>query len=89
MKSLLRCLHSLGGGTKAGRFLAPLAVALLLLSSAAGLRAQALSGITGTVMDESGGVVADAKVTVTNTATGVVSTAVTSSRGWVDCTRRG
>ena len=81
MKSLLRCPHCFGGGTKYTRFLAALAGALLLLSSPASLRAQALSGITGTVTDQSGAVVPDAKVTVANTARGVVSTAVTSSAG--------
>jgi len=65
---LLRCPHCFGGGTKYTRFLAALAGALLLLSSPASLRAQALSGITGTVTDQSGAVVPDAKVTVANTA---------------------
>src|SRR6267142_3949803 len=81
MKSLLRCLHGFGGGTISTHFLAALAAGLLLVSSPAGLRAQALSGITGTVTDESGGVVPDAKVTVTNTATSVASHAITSSAG--------
>src|SRR6267378_3731394 len=81
MKSLLRCLHSFGGGTKSNRLIAALAVGLLLLSYPSALRAQALSGIQGTVTDSSGAVVPDAKVTVTNTATGVASRAVTSSSG--------
>ena len=42
---------------------------------------QALSGIQGTVTDQSGAVVPEAKVTVTNNATGVASHAVTSSVG--------
>ena len=45
------------------------------------LRAQTLSGIQGTVTDQSGAVVPVAKVSVTNTATNVVSTATTSSAG--------
>jgi hypothetical protein len=81
MKSLLRCLHSFGGGTKSARFLAALAVALLLLSYPSGLRAQALSGINGTVTDPGGVPVPDAKVTVTNTDTGVSRTTETTSAG--------
>jgi hypothetical protein len=81
MKSLLRCLHSFGRGTKSARFLAALAVGLLLLSSPAGLRAQALSGINGTVTDPGGAPVSDAKVIVTNTDTGVSRTMETSSAG--------
>jgi hypothetical protein len=46
-----------------------------------GLRAQGLSGITGTVTDSTGGVVPEAKVTVTNTDTGVASHTVTNSAG--------
>jgi hypothetical protein len=44
-------------------------------------RAQSLSGIGGTVTDNSGAIVSGGKVTVRNTATGVVSHAVTSSAG--------
>lgn len=44
-------------------------------------RAQALSGITGTVTDESSAVVPYADITVTNNATGVASHAVTTSVG--------
>src|SRR6266852_9136019 len=60
---------------------AHLIVCLLLLSAPLGLHAQALSGVTGTVTDESGAVVVDAKVTVTNNSTNVVNTIVTSSAG--------
>ena len=58
-----------------------LTACLLLLSAPLRLHAQALSGVTGTVTDESGAVIADAKVTVTNNATNVVNTAITSSAG--------
>ncbi len=74
-------LRDFGGGFKSARFLALLAVALLLLSSPAGLRAQALSGINGTVTDPSGVAIPDAKVTITNNDTGVTRTATTSSAG--------
>ena len=57
------------------------AVALLLLLLPANLPAQGLSGITGTVTDPSGAVVPGAKVTVTNTATNVSNTAITTSVG--------
>src|ERR1700731_2103826 len=60
-----------------------LVVCLLLLSISLtpGLRAQGLSGISGTVTDSSGGVVVGAKVTATNDATGVATHTVTSSAG--------
>src|SRR5580700_7933729 len=58
-----------------------LALFMLLLFFPTGLAAQGLSGMTGTVTDSSGAVVPDAKVTVTNTATNVVHTAVTTSQG--------
>src|SRR5256885_9014315 len=55
--------------------------AVVLLAYPGRLLAQALSGITGTVTDSTGAVVADAKVTITNNATGVVRTVATSSAG--------
>ncbi|MGB7844466.1 MAG: TonB-dependent receptor [Candidatus Acidiferrum sp.] len=58
-----------------------LALCLLLSMFSGGLRAQGLSGITGTVTDSTGAVVPDAKVTATNNATGVASHGVTSSFG--------
>jgi hypothetical protein len=45
------------------------------------MRAQGLSGLTGTIMDESGAVVPDVAVTATNNATGVSSRAATTSVG--------
>lgn len=58
-----------------------LALSLLLLIFPVGLCAQGLSGITGTVTDSTGAVVPEAKVTATNTATGVATHAVTTSFG--------
>src|SRR5882724_9061756 len=80
MKSLLHCLHGFGGGTKSTRLLVWLAVGLLL-SYPSGLRAQALSGINGTVTDPGGVPIPDAKVTITNTDTGVSRTTETTSAG--------
>lgn len=68
-------LHSLGILGCGSIFLAGL---MLDVPSA---KAQALSGIQGTVTDESGAVVPDAKVSVHNNATGVVTNTVTSSAG--------
>src|ERR1700687_3417653 len=62
-------------------FFAALLLSLLFLLAPLGAQGQALSGIQGTVIDESEGTVPDAKVTVTNNATGVVSSAVTTSAG--------
>jgi Carboxypeptidase regulatory-like domain len=54
---------------------------LLLALSSTALRAQGLSGISGTVTDPSDAVVPDAKVKVTNVATNVSTAAVTTSAG--------
>ena len=56
-------------------------VCLLVLAMSVGLYGQALSTMTGTVSDPTGAVVPNAKVTITNTATQVVSHGVTSSAG--------
>ncbi len=61
--------------------LACLAAFLLVGFSASLARAQQVSGITGTVTDQSGAVVPGANVTVTNDATMVASRAVTSPVG--------
>jgi hypothetical protein len=58
-----------------------LSLAFLFASSSIGLRAQALSGVTGTVVDQTGAVVPSAKVTVTNVATQLAKRTVTSSSG--------
>ena len=61
-------------------FMICFALCVLALSPAK-LHGQALSSITGTVTDASGAVVPDAKITVTNDATGVASHSVSSSSG--------
>ena len=58
----------------------PLVFALALFFTGR-LNAQALSGITGTVTDATGAVVPNAKITITNTATQVVSRSVSNSAG--------
>jgi hypothetical protein len=58
-----------------------LVTCLLLLDSHPCLRAQVLSGITGTITDTTGNAIFSANVTATNTATGVVSHTVTTSAG--------
>src|ERR1700741_3359316 len=65
----------------AGRLVKWLGIALLALWMPQLTHAQGLSGITGTITDQTGAVVPDAKVTVTNNATNVVHTAVTTSQG--------
>ena len=54
---------------------------VMVLASSSRVQAQALSGISGTVADTTGGVVGNAKVTVTNNATQVKKTTQTSSSG--------
>jgi Carboxypeptidase regulatory-like domain/TonB dependent receptor len=74
-------LNALLDRTSRPSFLIALAAYLFLCFSPSGVRAQGLSGITGTVTDPSGAVVPEAKVTVTNNGTNVVHTAVTTSQG--------
>ena len=56
-----------------------LCVVLLFMSGL--LNGQATTGISGTVTDKSGAVIPNARVSATNTATSVASSAVTSSEG--------
>src|SRR5271163_2566166 len=62
-------------------FLTILMVCVAGLFSGTPLNAQVQNGINGTVTDPSGAVVTGARVTATNTATGVVASAETSSVG--------
>src|ERR1035438_2343196 len=78
--SMLSLLHR--ARTASWRSLtAGLVVCLVLLTSAAILRGQALSSITGTVVDASGSVMPNVKITITNAAAQVASHTVTSSSG--------
>ena len=68
------------------RFAAPTCVAaivvvLSLFFSASAHGQSTLATLTGTVADQSGGVLPGATVTVTNLATGVVRTGVTTATG--------
>ncbi len=62
-------------------FLPILMVCVAVLFSGPRLNGQVQDGINGTVTDPSGAVVAGARVTATNSETGVVASAVTSSVG--------
>src|ERR1035438_6237042 len=77
-------------GATGWRFLAAcLAVCVVLLTSPATLHGQALSSITGTVTDATGGVMPNVKITVTNTATLVASHSVTNRRRDAQCKDNG
>ena len=81
MKSFSVFLHESAFISKKSCLAACISLSLLLFLAPSWLCAQGLSGMTGTVTDSSGAVVPDAKVTVTNDATNVVHTAVTTSQG--------
>lgn len=58
-----------------------LVLALCMISTASLLDAQIVSGVNGTVMDTTRAVIPGAKISATNTATGVKANAVTASDG--------
>jgi outer membrane receptor protein involved in Fe transport len=64
-----------------GRGLAALAVALMLVSASSAAAQVDRATLTGVVTDPSDAVIPGAKVTVTNLATGVATTATTTSEG--------
>jgi len=64
-----------------GRLVAGLAICLAVLLCPCEVRAQAVSRINGSVTDQTGAAVPDAKVTVTNVDTNVSQTIVTTSAG--------
>ena len=69
------------GRMRLGGLLAALAVSFAFIVSSAAAQTAGEGAITGTVTDTSGAVVADAKVTARNVATGVETSRVTSSAG--------
>ena len=56
-------------------------LSVLVLLSGVRLNAQSTTGVSGTVTDNSGAVIPNAHITATNKATGVTSSAITSSEG--------
>jgi hypothetical protein len=58
-----------------------LALLLVPIAASPSLHAQVQNGISGTVADTTGSVIVGAKITVTNSTTGVVNTTTTSSAG--------
>src|SRR5579884_2259224 len=64
-----------------GALLTLLVLSFTLFFSGARLHAQAVTGISGTVMDTSGAVIPGAQVTITDVSNGVRSKTVTSSAG--------
>jgi hypothetical protein len=58
-----------------------LVFSVVVFFSGVRLNAQTVTGINGTITDSSGAIIAGAHVTVTDMATGVVSSAITSSEG--------
>jgi Carboxypeptidase regulatory-like domain len=82
MKSFIHFLYGSARASKSAFFPGrALSFLLILLLAPVALRAQALSGITGTITDESGATVANAKVIATNLGTNVKSLATTSTAG--------
>lgn len=67
-----------------GLLLCLLAIFGVILSSGTARAQEATGKIVGTVYDEQGAVIPGAKVTVTDTATGVTSTGVTNSEGYFE-----
>jgi len=70
-----------GARGRLARKLTALGILIVLFSSAPTLHAQTLSGIRGTVTDQSELAVSDAKVSVANADTGVRRNTVTSTAG--------
>jgi hypothetical protein len=81
MRTLIRLFTAFLNSTFRQALPVALIIGLALSATPLLLHAQGISGMTGTVTDSSGSVVPAAKVTVTNVATNVVHTAVTTSQG--------
>ena len=81
MKSSSKFRNLICNSTSRGCLAPALGVALLLLLLPASIHAQAVSRINGTVTDQAGAAIPDAKVTVTNVDTNVSKTTDTTSAG--------
>src|SRR5579863_3240762 len=81
MLSSMLSLLSRAPATNLRSLTAGLVVCLVLLTCPAILHGQALSSITGTVVDATGSVMPNVKITITNVATKVASHSVTSTSG--------
>src|SRR5580693_4021733 len=83
MEAILRLCSGVRNNRAAVRhgLVAGLAICLAVLLCPREVRAQAVSRINGTVADQTGAAIADAKVTVTNVDTNVSQTTVTTSAG--------
>jgi len=83
MEAILRLCSGVRNNGAAVRhgLVAGLAICLAVLLCPHEVRAQAVSRINGTVADQTGAAIAEAKVTVTNVDTNVSQTTVTTSAG--------
>ena len=81
MKSSSKFRNLICNSTSRGCLAPALGVALLLLLLPASIHAQAVSRINGTVTDQAGAAIPDAKVTVTNVDTNAHTWSPTSSPG--------
>ena len=81
MTQNLDCLYRRFQSRTDVAFLPVLVFSFAMLFAGIPVNAQVQSGVNGTVTDPTGATVAGARVMVTNTSTGVVSTATTSAEG--------
>jgi hypothetical protein len=81
MSSSSGCVQDRSKGLARKLFSALFLISMISLLLPLGSQAQGLSGIKGTITDQSGAVVPDTTITVTNVATNVVHSAVTTSQG--------
>lgn len=76
--------HTIAGAMLFARALATLIFIALIAGGLATAQTTGRGNITGTISDSQGAVVAGARVTVTNTATGVSSSTLTNSTGYFE-----
>ena len=81
MTQSLDCLYRRFQSRTGVAFLPVLVFSVAMLFVGIPVNAQVQSGVNGTVTDSTGATIAGARVTVTNTSTGVVSVASTSAEG--------